>query len=46
VIPKTVQPAHVRANRAAADITLTADDLTALDRAFPPPRQKVPLAML
>jgi diketogulonate reductase-like aldo/keto reductase len=45
-IPKTVQPAHVRANRAAADITLTADDLTTLDGAFPPPRKKVPLAML
>jgi diketogulonate reductase-like aldo/keto reductase len=45
-IPKAVQPAHIRANRAAYDIKLTPDDLAALDRAFPPPRKKVPLAML
>jgi diketogulonate reductase-like aldo/keto reductase len=45
-IPKAVQPAHVRANRAAYDLALTADDLKDLDDAFPPPRKKVPLAML
>ncbi|HZO47162.1 MAG TPA: aldo/keto reductase [Xanthobacteraceae bacterium] len=45
-IPKAVQPAHVRANRAAHDLTLTPDDLGDLDGAFPPPRKKVPLAML
>ena len=45
-IPKAVQPAHVRANRAAYDIALTPDDQAELDRAFPPPRKKVPLAML
>jgi diketogulonate reductase-like aldo/keto reductase len=45
-IPKAVQPAHVRANRAAYDLALTADDLKDLDGAFPPPRKKVPLAML
>jgi diketogulonate reductase-like aldo/keto reductase len=45
-IPKAVQPAHVRANRAAYDLVLTADDLAELDRAFPPPRKKAPLAML
>ncbi len=45
-IPKAVRPAHVRANRAAYDLVLTADDLAELDRAFPPPRKKVPLAML
>jgi diketogulonate reductase-like aldo/keto reductase len=45
-IPKAVQPAHVRANRAAYDLALTADDLAELDRAFPPPRKKVALAML
>jgi len=45
-IPKAVQAAHVRANRAAYDLALTADDLKDLDRAFPPPRKKVPLAML
>jgi diketogulonate reductase-like aldo/keto reductase len=45
-IPKAVQPANVRANRAAYDIALTTDDRAELDRAFPPPRKKVPLAML
>ncbi len=45
-IPKAVQPAHVRQNRAACDIKLTAEDLADLDAAFPPPRKKVPLAML
>jgi len=45
-IPKAVQPAHIRANRAAHDIALTADDLKDLDRAFPSPRKKLPLAML
>ncbi|MBX9776060.1 MAG: aldo/keto reductase [Xanthobacteraceae bacterium] len=45
-IPKAVQPAHIRANRAAHDLRLTPDDLKDLDRAFPPPRKKVPLAML
>ena len=45
-IPKAVQPAHVRANRAAYDLALTPEDLKDLDGAFPPPRKKVPLAML
>ena len=45
-IPKAVQPDHVRANRAAYDLALTAGDLKELDGAFPPPRKKVPLAML
>jgi diketogulonate reductase-like aldo/keto reductase len=45
-IPKAIQPAHVRANRAACDLALTPDDLKDLDGAFPPPRKKVPLAML
>jgi diketogulonate reductase-like aldo/keto reductase len=45
-IPKAVQPAHVRANRAAHDLRLTPGDLKDLDGAFPPPRKKAPLAML
>jgi diketogulonate reductase-like aldo/keto reductase len=44
-IPKASDPAHVRANRAAADIVLSAHDLAALDRAFPPPRAARPLLM-
>jgi diketogulonate reductase-like aldo/keto reductase len=44
-IPKASDPAHVRGNRAAADIVLSAHDLAALDRAFPPPRAARPLLM-
>ncbi|HUC19805.1 MAG TPA: aldo/keto reductase [Acetobacteraceae bacterium] len=46
VIPKAVQPAHVRANAAAAALRLDAEDLAALDAAFPPPRRAQPLSML
>ena len=45
-IPKSSNPAHIRANRAAADLVLGPDDLSELDRAFPPPRRKQPLGML
>jgi diketogulonate reductase-like aldo/keto reductase len=46
VIPKATSPAHVRDNRAALDLQLTADDSAALDRAFPPPHKKFALEML
>jgi len=45
-IPKAVNPAHIKANRATADLRLTEDDLVELDRAFPPPSRKEPLAVL
>jgi len=45
-IPKAARPEHVRANAAAADLALDAEDLKALDEAFPPPRGPTPLAML
>jgi diketogulonate reductase-like aldo/keto reductase len=45
VIPKAVKPAHVRENRAALDIALSAQDLAELDLAFPPPRRATPLDM-
>ena len=45
-IPKAANEAHVRANRGALDVTLDAAALAALDRAFPPPRRKTPLAMI
>jgi diketogulonate reductase-like aldo/keto reductase len=45
VIPKASTAAHVRENRAALDLTLTDQDLVELDRAFPPPRIKMPLAV-
>ena len=46
VIPKATQPEHVRDNRAALDLALDADDLAALDRAFPPPKGRSALGML
>ena len=45
-IPKASRVEHVRANRAAADLTLDAAALAELDRAFPPPRRKRALAMI
>jgi diketogulonate reductase-like aldo/keto reductase len=35
-IPKTADPAHARENAAAADLTLSADEIARLDAAFPP----------
>ena len=45
-IPKAGRMSHVRDNRAAADLTLSAEDLAALDAAFAPPRRRQPLEML
>ena len=45
-IPKTASVARVEENVAAAALRLSADQLAALDRAFPPPARKVPLAMV
>jgi diketogulonate reductase-like aldo/keto reductase len=45
-IPKAANIAHVRENRAALELNLTEQDLTALDRAFPPPSEAIPLEML
>jgi diketogulonate reductase-like aldo/keto reductase len=45
-IPKASQAAHVRENRAAADISLTEQDLAELDKAFPPPNRKRSLEMI
>jgi diketogulonate reductase-like aldo/keto reductase len=44
-IPKSASPDHVRENFAALDVRLTKQDLAELDRAFPPPKRKMPLAM-
>jgi diketogulonate reductase-like aldo/keto reductase len=46
VIPKSSDEAHVRENRAAAELKLTAADLAALDKAFPPPKGPRSLEML
>ena len=45
-IPKAGRVAHVRENRAAADVLLSPTDLAELDAAFPRPAQRQPLAML
>ncbi|EPM1619059.1 aldo/keto reductase [Pseudomonas aeruginosa] len=45
-IPKAVTSAHIRQNAAAADLELSADDLRALDQAFPPPTRKRNLAIV
>ncbi|HBS78071.1 MAG TPA: oxidoreductase [Pseudomonas sp.] len=46
VIPKSSNPAHVRLNASAAELTLSADDLALLDKAFPPPSRSQPLHMV
>jgi diketogulonate reductase-like aldo/keto reductase len=44
VIPKAGSEAHVRENHGALAVQLDARDLAELDRAFPPPAKKKPLA--
>lgn len=46
VIPKAARLEHVEANRRALDLELTSEDLALLDRSFPAPTRKQPLAML
>lgn len=46
VIPKATSQDHVRDNFSALQLKLGDDDLTALDRAFPPPRGPSRLGML
>ena len=45
-IPKASREEHVRAIRRSADLALDGAALTALDRAFPPPRRKQPLEVI
>ena len=45
-IPRSGNAQHVRENRSALDVRLTAEDLADLDRLFPPPRSKQPLEMI
>ncbi|KAA9367805.1 aldo/keto reductase [Ochrobactrum quorumnocens] len=45
-IPKSSKLGHVRENRNAADIKLTEEQLTLLDRTFAPPTRKTALEML
>jgi diketogulonate reductase-like aldo/keto reductase len=46
VIPKAGTQAHVRENRAAADLVLTSADIREIDTAFPPPGRPQKLEML
>ncbi|MBV9567930.1 MAG: aldo/keto reductase [Hyphomicrobiales bacterium] len=46
IIPKAGSVSHVRENHEALAITFSPEDLTAIDRAYPPPRRKTPLGML
>ena len=45
-IPKAANPAHVRENAAAADISLSDEDLAAIDAAHQPPKRKTALDLL
>jgi diketogulonate reductase-like aldo/keto reductase len=45
VIPKAGNALHLRHNWMAQELVLTEADLAELDRHFPPPRRKRPLAM-
>ena len=45
VVPKASRIAHVDENLGALDITLTDDELAALDTAFPPPAEDAPLEL-
>ena len=45
-IPKAGSVPHVEENAAAEGLELDAEDLAAIDRAFPGPKRKQPLAML
>jgi diketogulonate reductase-like aldo/keto reductase len=45
-IPKASSEAHVRENAQVIEIELVKEDLAEIDRSFPPPKSKQPLAML
>ncbi|MEO6973313.1 MAG: aldo/keto reductase [Rhodoferax sp.] len=45
-IPKAVHETHLRENLAASELRLGPDDLAELNRLYPPPRRKSPLAMI
>ncbi|GLZ85636.1 oxidoreductase [Metapseudomonas resinovorans] len=46
VIPKAVDPLHLKQNAEAHKLRLSDDDLALIDHSFPPPRRKRPLEML
>ncbi|MHC5351550.1 aldo/keto reductase [Metapseudomonas furukawaii] len=46
VIPKAVDPLHLKQNAAAHQLRLSDDDLALIDHSFPPPRRKRTLEMV
>ncbi len=44
-IPKATNPQHIKENRSALEIDLTAEDIKEIDLAFKPPNRKMSLAM-
>lgn len=44
-IPKAVREAHLQENLQAATVELSAAEIAEIERTFPPPKHKVPLAM-
>jgi len=46
VIPKAASAGHVRQNAAAVKLTLDAEDLSLIDRQFPPPSRRQPLTVV
>ncbi|MFC5695335.1 aldo/keto reductase [Pseudomonas sp. GCM10022186] len=46
VIPKAVDPLHIKQNAEAHRLRLSADDLALIDQSFPPPRRRRPLEMV
>jgi diketogulonate reductase-like aldo/keto reductase len=45
-IPKAVHPDHVRENADAVGWELAPEDLQAIDQAFPPPKEEMPLEII
>lgn len=45
-IPKAVKQEHLRENFGAASLTLSTDELAAIDRVFPPPKRKTSLTIV
>lgn len=46
VIPKAVDPVHIKQNAGAGELRLSADDLALIDRAYPAPTRKQRLDMV
>ena len=45
-IPKSSNPERVKENHTALQLSLTDEDRTALDEAFPPPKRPMPIEII